>query len=122
MAVVHGRAHHRVSEGPACALGLARRRGIRYEATEPDGGALRQGLHKSAAERRRLGYRRLRYVLPLKDITPHHKRLLSSYRQEGLRVRGRCSRRRVLGTRRPIAQPNGPNQLRSLAFVSDSLI
>jgi putative transposase len=39
---------------------------------------------------------------------------------EGLKVRRRGGRKRALGTRTPMAQPQGPNQRWSLDFVSDA--
>jgi putative transposase len=43
------------------------------------------------------------------------------YREEGLTVRKRGGRKRAVGTRAPMATPQGPNQRWSLDFVSDSL-
>ncbi len=40
---------------------------------------------------------------------------------ERLQVRRRGGRKRALGTRAPLALPQGPNQRWSLDFVSDSL-
>ena len=95
---------------------------IRYEPTRPDDGALWQRLRELAAERRRFGYRRLGYLLAREGIAPNHKKLLRIDREEGLRVRRRGGRKLALGTRRPMALPDGPNQRWSLDFVSDSLI
>lgn len=44
------------------------------------------------------------------------------YREENLRVRRRRGRKRAMGTRAPMALPQGPNQCWSLDFVSDTLI
>ena len=49
------------------------------------------------------------------------KKLYRIYREEGLTVRKRGGRKRALGTRAPMAIPQGPNQRWSLDFVSDSL-
>ncbi len=43
------------------------------------------------------------------------------YREEGLTVRKRGGRKRAIGTRAPMAIPQGPNQRWSLDFVSDTL-
>ena len=43
------------------------------------------------------------------------------YKEEGLTVRKRGGRKRALGTRAPMAIPQGPNQRWSLDFVSDNL-
>lgn len=49
-----------------------------------------------------------------------HKKLFRLYRDEGLAVRRRRSRKRALGTRRPILVPDRANQRWSLDFVSDA--
>ncbi|ETW11259.1 integrase catalytic subunit [Roseivivax marinus] len=49
------------------------------------------------------------------------KKLYRIYREEGLTVRKRGGRKRALGTRAPMAIPQGPNQRWSLDFVADSL-
>ncbi|AMK18936.1 transposase [Sphingobium sp. MI1205] len=120
--IKYARDHHGLSERRACSLVGVSRRVIRYEPTRPDDGALRQRLRELAAERRRFGYRRLGYLLAREGLRPNHKKLLRIYREEGLRVRRRGGRKRALGTRAPMALPQGPNQRWSLDFVSDSLV
>jgi putative transposase len=51
----------------------------------------------------------------------NHKKLFRLYREERLSVRRRGGRKRALGTRAPMALPQGPNQRWSLDFVSDVL-
>jgi putative transposase len=120
-AVAHAREHHGLSERRACQLIGVSRRVVRYQPARSDDAALRQRLHELAAERRRFGYRRLGYLLAREGLKPNHKKLLRIYREEGLKVRRRGGRKRALGTRAPIALPQGPNQRWSLDFVSDSL-
>ena len=48
----------------------------------------------------------------------NHKKLRRLYREERLQVRRRGGRKRALGTRAPMAMPQGPNQRWSLDFVS----
>ena len=50
------------------------------------------------------------------------KKVYRLYREEGLTVRKRGGRKRVIGTRAPMAIPQGPNQRWSLDFVSDALV
>jgi putative transposase len=50
----------------------------------------------------------------------NHKKLRRLYREERLQVRRRGGRKRALGTRVPMAMPQGPNQRWSLDFVSDA--
>ncbi len=52
----------------------------------------------------------------------HWKKLCRIYKEEeGLTVRKRGGRKRALGTRAPMAIPQGPNQRWSLDFLSDRL-
>lgn len=50
----------------------------------------------------------------------NHKKLRRLYRDEPLQVRRRGGRKRALGTRAPMALPQGPNQRGSLDFLSDA--
>lgn len=78
-------------------------------------------LRELAGERRRFGYRRLGILLAREGFHVNHKKLFRIYQEEGLAVRRRRSRKRALGTRRPILVPDRPNQRWSLDFVSDLL-
>lgn len=49
------------------------------------------------------------------------KKLYRLYREEGLTVRKRGGGKRAVGTRTPMAIPQGPNQRWSLDFMSDAL-
>ena len=51
----------------------------------------------------------------------NRKKLYRLYREERLTVRKRGGRKRALGTRAPMAIPQGRNQRWSLDFVSDTL-
>ena len=51
----------------------------------------------------------------------NHKKLFRLYREGRLTVRRRGGRKRALGTRAPMALPQGPNQRWSLDFVADAL-
>jgi putative transposase len=52
----------------------------------------------------------------------NHKKLRRLYGEERLQVRRPGGRKRALGTRAPIALPQGPNQRWSMDFVSDATI
>jgi putative transposase len=82
---------------------------------------IRERLRDLAAERRRFGYRRLGILLEREGITMNKRKLFRLYREEGLVVRRRRGRKRAIGTRAPMALPDGPNQRWSLDFVADSL-
>ncbi len=120
-AVAHAREQYGLSERRACQLIGIARRVARYVPTRPDDAGLRIRLRELAAERRRFGYRRLGYLLQREGMAPNHKKLLRIYREEGLKVRRRGGRKRALGTRAPMALPQGPNQRWSLDFVSDAM-
>jgi putative transposase len=82
----------------------------RYASKRPDDGEVRTRLRALASERRRFGYRRLHILLTRQGMRLNHKRLFRIYREERLGVRKRSGRKRVLGTRAPMAVPSGPNQ------------
>lgn len=106
----------------ACALAGIEPKTYRYAAKRPDDGAVRTRLRELAAIRRRFGYRRLHILLAREGIRMNRKKLYRLYREERLMVRKRGGRKRALGTRAPMALPQGPNQRWSLDFVSDALV
>jgi len=83
---------------------------------------IRERLKTLAGQRRRFGYRRLHILLRRDGIVLNHKKLFRLYREERLTVRRRGGRKRALGTRAPMAMPQGPNQRWSLDFVADQLV
>jgi putative transposase len=119
-AVAHLRTRYQVSERRACAAFGADRTSIRYRSRRPDDAALRVRLRELAAVRRRFGYRRLHVLMRREGLMMNHKKLRRLYREERLQVRRRSGRKRALGTRAPMAIPQGPNQRWSLDFLSDA--
>jgi len=110
------------SQRRACMLiGLAPKT-YRYASSRGDDAAVRERLCTLARQRRRFGYRRLHILLRREGIVLTHKKLFRLYREERLTVRRRGGRKRALGTRAPMALPQGPNQRWSLDFVSDVLV
>lgn len=105
----------------ACALVGISERVYRYRSTRGDDHKLRDRLKALASERRRFGYRRLHMLLEREGFEVNHKKLYRLYREERLTVRKRGGRKRALGTRAPMAIPQGRNQRWSLDFVSDTL-
>ncbi|WP_141095301.1 DDE-type integrase/transposase/recombinase, partial [Salmonella enterica] len=93
----------------------------RYRSRRSDDMEVPARLKALAGERRRFGYRRLHILLQREGIEPNHKKLSRLYREERLTVRRRDGRKRALGTRAPMALPQGPNQRWSLDFVADTL-
>ena len=120
-AVAHLREQHAVSERRACRVLGADRTAVRYRSIRPDDAATRARPRALAGERRRFGYRRLGLLLSREGLVMNHKKLRRLYVEERLQVRRRGGRKRPLGTRAPIALPDGPNQRWSLDFMSDSL-
>jgi putative transposase len=109
------------SQRRACLLVGMAPKTYRYVSRRPDDGEVRVRLRALANERRRFGYRRLHILLAREGHRLNHKKLFRLYRAERLGVRRRGVRKRALGTRAPMALPQGKNQRWSLDFVSDAL-
>lgn len=120
-AVAHLRTAHGMSERRACATIGADRSTVRYRSCRPDDAALRARLRELADQRRRFGYRRLHVLLRLEGWSMNRKKTQRVYREEGLAVRRRRSRRRIAVARTPIPRPEGPNSRWSLDFMHDQL-
>ena len=74
------------------------------------------------ALRLRFGYRRLLVLMRREGLVMNHKKFRRLYREERLQVRRRGGRKRALGTRAPLAIPQGTDQRWSLDFLSDALL
>ena len=109
------------SQRRACKLVGIDPRVYRRQPVGSEAKALRERLRELSGERRRFGYRRLHLLLKREGWEVNWKKLYRIYREEGLTVRKRGGRKRALGTRAPMAIPQGPNQRWSLDFVADSL-
>src|SRR6202012_1872184 len=109
------------SQRRACGLIGLEPKTYRYASRRSDDAELRVRLKVLASERRRFGYRRLHILLKREGVRLNHKKLFRLYREERLQVRLRGGRKGALGTRAPMALPQGPNQRWSLVFVSDTL-
>ncbi|MGQ5702863.1 IS3 family transposase [Sandaracinobacteroides sp. A072] len=121
-AVAHLQEVFEVSQRRACeALGVDRTT-VRYVSRRSDDAEARTRIRELAGQRRRFGYRRLHWLLCREGWTMNHKKFRRLYREERLQVRRRGGRKRALGTRAPMAIPQGPNQRWSLDFVSDALV
>ena len=120
-AAAHLQSAYEMSERRACRVLGVDRTSVRYQATRPDDGDLRDRLKALAQERRRFGYRRLHVMLRRGGHAVNKKRVQRIYREERLTVRRRGGRKRAMGTRRPLEVPLVANQRWSLDFVSDQL-
>jgi transposase InsO family protein len=81
--------------------------------------AVRKRLRELAAVRRRFGYRRLPVLMRREGLVMNHKKF-RLYREERLQVRRRGGRKRTLGTRAPLAIPQGPTSAGASDFLSDA--
>ncbi|NTZ42951.1 IS3 family transposase [Altererythrobacter sp. SALINAS58] len=120
-AVAHLQACHGMSERRACRVMDADRKSVRYRSTRDDNAGLREKLRELANQRRRFGYRRLHILLRREGIMINRKKTQRLYKEEGLAVRRRRSRRRAVGTRAPAPVLALPNQRWSLDFVHDQM-
>jgi transposase InsO family protein len=109
------------SQRRACGLVGIDPKTYRYRPRCDDDGVLRTRLKDLAAQRRRFGYRRLHLLIAREGVTVNHKKLYRIYREEKLVVGKRGGRKRALGTRAPMAVPQGPNQRWSIDFVADTI-
>lgn len=109
------------SQRRACGLVGIAPKTFRYVSRRPDDAEVRARLKELADARRRFGYRRLHILLRREGVDLNHKKLFRLYQEERLTVRRRGGRKRALGTRAPMAIPQGPNQRWSTDFVQDVL-
>ncbi len=112
---------HGFSERGACRLFGVNRSAWQYEPLRGKDDAVRERMRELANERHRFGYRRLAIPLRREGKGMNLKKMYQLYREERLTVRKRGGRKRALGTRAPIAIPQGLNQRWSLDSVSDAL-
>jgi putative transposase len=120
-AAAYLKACHGMSERRACRVIDADRMSVRYCSVRDDDAALREKLRDLANQRRRFGYRRLHILLRWEGVMINRKKTQRLYREEGLAVRRRRSRRRAVGTRAPAPVLALPNQRWSLNFVHDQM-
>ena len=101
-AVAHLKQRYEMSERRACSVIGADRSSVRYRHRRQDDAALRDVLRAAAETHRRFGYRRLHVILRRDGHVLNRKRTQRLYREEGLAVRRRRSRKRAIGTRAPL--------------------
>ncbi len=95
---------------------------FRYQSSWSGDVDLRQRTRELSSERRRFGYLRLYLLSKQEDVAVNWKTLYQIYKEERLTVQRRGSRKRVLGTRAPMAIPQDPNQRWPFDFMSDTLV
>jgi putative transposase len=109
------------SQRRACGLVGLHPKTYRYASKRSGDEELRTRLRELASQRRRFGYRRLGLMLKRQGIKLNRK-LYRLYKEERLSIRKRGGRKRALGTRAPMAIPQGRNLRWSLDFVADALM
>jgi len=97
----------------------ADRKSVRYQSRRSPEAELCPRLRELANERCRFGYRWLHTLLRREGEPSGIKRVYRLYREEGLGVRKRRTRRRAVGTRAPILVAARPMPCWSLDFVHD---
>jgi putative transposase len=126
-AVRVAREEGRLSERRACGLIGMNRGSWRYQRKERNEAALRARLRELAGERPRFGYRRLHRMLGrekeqgIAKWVVNHKRVYRIYREEGLAMGRRKSKRFRAEARVPMALPRRANQMWTMDFTRDSL-
>ena len=118
-AVAHLKSHLGLSERRASQVVRADRKMVRYQSQRAPDTALRGPLRDLANERRRFVYRRLFVLLRREGEASGINRIYRLYREEGLTVRKRKARRKIMGTRAPILIEARANARWSLDFVHD---
>lgn len=97
------------NERRACSIVKADRKMVRYRSCRPPDKALRERLRELATEQRRFGYRRLFGLLRREGEASGKNRIYRLYREEGLTVHKRRSRRRAIGPLEPILMEHRAN-------------
>lgn len=118
-AVAHLTDAYEMSERRACHVIKADRKMVRYRPRRLADADLRLRLRELAGEQRRFGYRRLHVLLQGEGHVVNRKKTQRLYREEGLSVRRRRSRKRAMGTRAPLLVAATANARWSLDFVHD---
>lgn len=120
--VDHLKATYRVSERRACGLVNQARSVYHYRSYRDPRTEVRVRMREIAAARVRYGYRKIRVMLQREGFTLSKKVVYRLYREEGLSLRYRPSRRRRMQATRPARmQASRLNAAWSMDFVADQL-
>lgn len=112
---------HTASQRRACMTLGVNRNTVRRQPPPDKDADLRQRLRELAEERRRFGVQRLHVFLRREGLMVNHKRTERVYREEGLSLRLRPSKKRPSVLRVWRVAPSGPREQWDMDFVSDSL-
>jgi putative transposase len=120
--VDHLKASYRVSERRACGLVHQARTVYHYRSRRNPRTEVRARMREIAAVRVRYGYRKNRVMLQREGFELSKKVVYRLYREEGLSLRYRSSRRRRMQVTRPMRSGSiTPKAAWSLDFVADQL-
>ena len=108
------------SERWACLIVGLCRGSYRYQAKPKNDEAIKKRLRELAELRRRFGSPRLHILLRREGYLINHKRTERLYKEEGLSLRRKTSRKRSSHVRVVMDRPERANQHWSMDFVSDS--
>jgi len=111
----------RISERHACRVAGVHRTTMRYRSRKPDQAPLRQRIKELAAVRVRYGYRRIHVLLRREGWPVNIKRVYRLYREEGLSLRYKRTKKRVSVPRVIPPPAKRPNERWSIDFLHDSL-
>ena len=119
--VIHLKEGFQFSERRACVIVGLCRSSCRYQAKPKNDAEIRARLRELAEQRRKFGSPRLHILLRREGHQINHKRTERLYREEGLSLRRKKSRKRISRLRVIMDRPERINQHWSMDFVSDSL-
>lgn len=120
--VDHLKVSYPVSERRACGLLKLARTTYHYTSRRDQRTQARQRMREIAAARVRYGYRKIRVLLQREGFELSKKVVYRLYREEGLSLRYRASRKRRAQATRPARAPvKMPNHVWGLDFVCDQL-
>jgi len=111
----------KVSERRACRVAAVPRTTMRYRSQARDQSPLRQRIRELAAVRVRYGYRRIHILLRREGWKVNAKRVYRLYREEGLSLRLKRSKKRVSVPRVTPPPAERPMERWSIDFLRDSL-
>jgi putative transposase len=120
--VEHVRGVFRVSIRRACRAVPAPRSTYHYRSRRPEQAVLRKRIREIAEARPSFGYMRIHVLLRREGWPVNPKRVHRLYRLEGLQMRHKPPRRRVMAQRRD-ERPEvlGPNQVWAMDWIYDEL-
>jgi putative transposase len=122
LAASHMRESLGLSERKACELVNISVSAYQYQAKGTGDGVLRRRLRELAEHRKRFGSPRLHILLKREGLVINHKRTERIYREEGLALRRKRSRKGAAGVRVVLPMAQHPNQYWSMDFVADSIV